>query len=171
MSTNYSKSTKWKEYLLGKTKTHCFVCYKRNNKIYLKDNEPELPEHENCECYLDWLRSLPIGQATKLGLDGADYWIAKHSKFPDYYITKEEAIDLGWKAWLGNLDSKAHGKMIGGNIFYNREGKLPDAPNRIWYECDIDYNGGYRNNYRLIYSNDGLIFKTDSHYSRYIAVE
>ena len=37
--------------------------------------------------------------------------------------------------------------------------------------CDIDYNGGYRNNYRLIYSNDGLIFKTDSHYTSFIAVE
>ena len=40
-----------------------------------------------------------------------------------------------------------------------------------WYECDIDYNGGYRNNYRLIYSNDGLIFRTDSHYTSFIAVE
>ena len=45
------------------------------------------------------------------------------------------------------------------------------APGRIWYECDIDYNGGYRNNFRLIYSNDGLIFKTDSHYTSFIAVE
>ncbi len=88
-----------------------------------------------------------------------------------YYITKEDAIKLGWKSWLGNLDSVAPGKMIGGNIFANREGKLPEAPGRVWYECDIDYNGGYRNNYRLIYSNDGLIFKTDSHYSRYISVE
>ena len=40
-----------------------------------------------------------------------------------------------------------------------------------WYECDINYNGGYRNNYRLIYSNDGLIFRTDSHYTSFIAVE
>ena len=44
-------------------------------------------------------------------------------------------------------------------------------PGRIWYECDIDYNGGYSNNFRLIYSNDGLIFKTDSHYTSFIAVE
>ena len=78
---------------------------------------------------------------------------------------------MGWIAWKGNLDKVAPGKMIGGNVFANREDKLPFAPGRIWYECDVDYNGGYRNNYRLIYSNDGLIFKTDSHYTSFIAVE
>ena len=72
---------------------------------------------------------------------------------------------------IGNLDKVASGKIIGGDIFKNREDKLPSAPGRIWYECDIDYNGGYRNAYRLIYSNDGLIFKTDSHYAQFIAVE
>lgn len=61
--------------------------------------------------------------------------------------------------------------MIGGDIFENRENKLPSAPGRIWYECDINYSNGYRNNARLIYSNDGLIFKTDDHYTRYISVE
>ncbi len=30
---------------------------------------------------------------------------------------------------------------------------------------------GYRNNFRIIYSNDGLMFKTDSHYNRFIAIE
>ena len=61
--------------------------------------------------------------------------------------------------------------MIGGDIFKNGEGFLPFKEGRIWYECDIDYQGGYRNNYRLVYSNDGLIFRTDSHYSNFIAVE
>ena len=60
--------------------------------------------------------------------------------------------------------------MIGGNIFYNRADKLPHKEGRIWYECDIDYNGGYRNNYRLIYSNDGLIFRTDNHYSSFVEI-
>ncbi|MEG1751925.1 MAG: ribonuclease domain-containing protein [Clostridia bacterium] len=153
------------------TKSHCFICIKRNNKIYKKNNEPTLPEHERCVCYLDWLRSVARGQATKLGINGADYYLVNFSKLPNYYITKEEATKLGWTAWLGNLDSVAPGKMIGGDLFLNREKKLPEAPGRVWYECDIDYNGGYRNNYRLIYSNDGLIFKTDSHYLRYISVE
>lgn len=90
---------------------------------------------------------------------------------PDYYITKQQAKDLGWRPILGNLDNVAPGKSIGGDIFYDRDNKLPKTPNRIWYECDIDYNGGYRNNFRLIYSNDGLMFKTDSHYNRFIAIE
>ena len=72
---------------------------------------------------------------------------------------------------MGNLDNVAPGKSIGGDIFYDRDNKLPKGLNRIWYECDIDYNGGYRNNFRLIYSNDGLMFKTDSHYNRFIAIE
>lgn len=167
----YTKSKKWREYHLGITLNHCFECAKRNNKIYKKRNEPILPEHERCACYLDWLRSVRVGQATLLGVNGADYYFANYSALPDYYLTKEEAVRLGWKAWLGNLNTVAPGKMIGGNIFYNREGKLPNASGRIWYECDIDYDGGFRNNYRIIYSNDGLMFKTDSHYSEFIAVE
>ena len=106
-----------------------------------------------------------------LGEDGADYWLYHYGKLPDNYISKEEAKALGWKPILGNLDEVAPSKMIGGSVYGNRDGKLPSAPGRIWYECDIDYQGGYRNNARLIYSNDGLIFKTDDHYTSFIVVE
>lgn len=52
--TKYNKSSKWKEYKLGMTLTHCETCYDRNNKIYeAYYDEPELPEHENCKCYLE----------------------------------------------------------------------------------------------------------------------
>ncbi|MBQ8451208.1 MAG: hypothetical protein IJ538_00285 [Clostridia bacterium] len=60
--------------------------------------------------------------------------------------------------------------MIGGNIFKNRNNKLPNKYGRVWYECDIDYQGGYRNNSRIIYSNDGLIFMTDSHYNNFVEI-
>lgn len=168
---NYKTSTRWKEYHLGATLTHCLTCFERNNKIYDVANLPILPEHERCACYLAWLRAISIGTATKMGEDGADFYLTNYNMLPNYYITKNEATKIGWKAWLGNLDNVAPGKMIGGDIFANREKKLPSAPGRIWYECDIDYNGGYRNNNRLIYSNDGLMFKTENHYSRFIAVE
>ena len=91
-------------------------------------------------------------------------------KLPDYYITKDEAKMLGWVSKKGNLAEVAPGKMIGGDEFSNEEDLLPPAPGRIWYECDIDYEDGYRNNYRLVYSNDGLIFKTDAHYDRFIEI-
>ena len=54
--------------------------------------------------------------------------------------------------------------MIGGNVLKNRKGKLPGAPGRIWYEADVDYVRGYRNNKRIVFSNDGLVFFTDNHY-------
>ena len=42
----------------------------------------------------------------------------------------------------------------------DRDHRLPDAPERIRYEADFDYTGGFRNDCRLMYSNDGLIFVT-----------
>ena len=35
--------------------------------------------------------------------------------------------------------------------------------NRTWHECDVDYTSGRRNNKRLYYSNDGLIFFSPTH--------
>lgn len=169
--TQYKKSKWWKEYHLGLTKTHCAVCSLRENKIYEVGHEPVLPEHIKCLCSLIWLDMQSAGTATKLGTNGADYFLKYFGVLPDYYITKEEAKKLGWKSLLGNLDKVAPGKMIGGNIYNNKPPYLPEKEGRIWYECDIDYNGGYRNNNRLIFSNDGLIFKTDSHYDKFIAIE
>ena len=178
ITTTYNKSNRWKEWLLGKNPNHCWYCIKQNHKIFevidgrvCISEEETPPVHINCGCYLEWLRMVTIGAATMLGDGGADYWIYHYGKLPDNYISKEEAKVLGWKPILGNLDEVAPGKMIGGSVYGNRDGKLPTAPGRIWYECDIDYQGGYRNNARLIYSNDGLIFKTDDHYTSFIAVE
>lgn len=170
-TTNYKESRLWKEYHLGLARTHCLTCYKRNNKIYMYSHSLSIPEHVGCKCFLTSMRALAIGEATNDGKQGVDCYIYKNLSLPSFYITKENARQIGWKPHLGNLDKVAPGKMIGGDVFYNREGKLPSAPGRVWYECDIDYNGGFRNNYRLIYSNDGFIFKTDSHYVNFISIE
>ena len=53
---------------------------------------------------------------------------------------------------------------IGGDRFGNREGLLPDARSRQWYECDVNYEGGYRGAERLLFSNDGLIYYSGDHY-------
>ena len=37
--------------------------------------------------------------------------------------------------------------------------------------CDINYEFGFRGQERLIYSNDGLIFKTVDHYNSFIVIE
>ena len=56
------------------------------------------------------------------------------------------------------------GAVIGGSQYKNRDSKLPDKPGRIWYETDFDYNGGYRNLKRIVFSNDGLMFVIYNHY-------
>ena len=38
---------------------------------------------------------------------------------------------------------------------------------REWFECDIDYDGGYRNEKRIVYSDDGLVFYTGDHYKTF----
>ncbi|MGN1343200.1 MAG: ribonuclease domain-containing protein [Traorella sp.] len=99
--------------------------------------------------------------------DDVSLYIHEYQKLPDNYLTKQEAIDLGWDSSLGNLWDVCDGMSIGGDVFKNREGKLPVREGRIYYECDIDYDGGYRNSKRIIFSNDGLIFYTEDHYESF----
>ncbi len=96
--------------------------------------------------------------------DEVALYIHLYGKLPGNYISKREAEDLGWNASRGNLWDVAPGKSIGGSRFGNYEGLLPEARNRKYTECDIDYDGGYRNSKRIIFSNDGLIFYTEDHY-------
>lgn len=88
-------------------------------------------------------------------------------KLPHNFITKNEAMNKGWEASKGNLWKVTDKMSIGGDRFGNREGRLPDANGRKWFECDIDYQGGYRGEKRIVYSNDGLIYYTDDHYSTF----
>lgn len=94
-------------------------------------------------------------------------YLETYGELPDNYLTKKEAIALGWNSKEGNLWEVADGMSIGGDRFGNREGILPEEDGRVYYECDIDYEGGYRNEKRIVFSNDGLIFYTDDHYQSF----
>lgn len=94
-------------------------------------------------------------------------YLATYGHLPSNFITKSQAETLGWNASRGNLWDVAPGKSIGGDRFSNREGRLPTAKGRTYYECDIDYDGGYRGATRIIYSSDGLIYYTDDHYETF----
>lgn len=94
-------------------------------------------------------------------------YIHTYGELPSNYITKKEATKLGWVSKEGNLWDVAPGKSIGGDYFGNYEGLLPEDDDRDYYECDIDYEGGYRNSKRIIYSNDGLIYYTEDHYESF----
>lgn len=94
-------------------------------------------------------------------------YIYLYGHLPPNYITKSEAQDLGWVASKGNLWKVAPGKSIGGDRFGNREGLLPTAKGRKYYECDIDFDGKYRNAKRIVFSNDGLVYYTEDHYETF----
>ncbi|MCB7142117.1 MULTISPECIES: ribonuclease [Bacillus] len=99
--------------------------------------------------------------------DGVADYLQTYHRLPDNYITKSEAQALGWVASKGNLADVAPGKSIGGDIFSNREGKLPAKSGRTWREADINYTSGFRNSDRILYSSDWLIYKTTDHYKTF----
>lgn len=101
------------------------------------------------------------------GKEEVALYIHTYGRLPDNFITKKEAEDDGWSGKEGNLWEVAPGKSIGGSHFGNYEGSLPAGDGRKWYECDINYEGGFRGSERLIYSNDGLIYYTDDHYKTF----
>jgi len=94
-------------------------------------------------------------------------YIKTYEKLPNNYITKAEANDLGWDSDKGNLWDVSNKKSIGGDRFYNREGLLPKDDNIQYFECDIDYEGGFRNSKRIVYSSNGYIYYTSDHYESF----
>lgn len=94
-------------------------------------------------------------------------YINLYGKLPGNFITKKEASNLGWEANKGNLWDVTDKKSIGGDRFGNREGRLPKSSSRQYYECDIDYEGGFRGAKRIVYSDDGLIYYTEDHYDNF----
>lgn len=94
-------------------------------------------------------------------------YLQKHQQLPSFYITKKAARDAGWNPKQGNLCEALPGKAIGGDRFSNREKQLPTAPNRQWYEADLNYNCGHRGADRLLYSSDGMIYVTADHYKSF----
>lgn len=118
------------------------------------------------------MEAITAGTATINGTSGAD-WTVKHTgELPDYYVSLAEAMKKGWhrKKWPSNF---VPGKMIGSeeDVYKNKNGHLPQAPGRIWYEADINYKSGRRNNQRIVWSNDGLIFVTYDHYQTFYEIK
>jgi ribonuclease T1 len=91
-----------------------------------------------------------------------------NKKLPPKFVTKNKARSEGWKAgedlWsIGSLK----GSSIGGDLFKNLEGRLPDNK---WREADLDYKGGHRGGKRLIFSRDGRRFLTVDHYRTFVEI-
>lgn len=164
-------SKNWKNWITHLDPKACPLCRSKHGQIYEADAivTEEPPLHPNCRCVIEWMQAVVAGQGTKDGKDGADWWIKYLAILPDNYITKDDLYALGWRD--GKSPAKyAPDKMIAGGIFENRNGHLPQVSGRIWYEADINYYSGRRNNHRLLWSNDGLIFVTYDHYETFIEI-
>lgn len=131
---------------------------------------PTPPVHKRCRCEIKPIDMKYAGTASNNGRNGADWWIATYNQLPGQYVTYDEAIEAGGIPWTGNLNLVLPGCIIGGDVYKNRNGHLPQKGGRVWYEADINYNGGYRGNARIVFSNDGLIFATYDHYQTFVEI-
>ena len=99
-------------------------------------------------------------------VEDVSLYLYTYDHLPDNYITKNEARELGWTG--GSVEQVAPGCAIGGDRFGNREGILPKAEGRQYYECDIDTIGETsRGAKRIVWSDDGLIYYTEDHYESF----
>lgn len=166
LSKYWEESKVWVEWFSVRAPTTCAYCSDLHGHI-LSINDPDIiwpPVHENCHCLILSVPAFKAGTVTDDKLDGVDCYLFIFHHLPDNYVTKGEAKFQGWRKKKGNLWDVLPGAIIGGDIYRNIDGRLPDSPGRIWYEADFDYNGGFRNDNRIIYSNDGLVFVTFDHY-------
>ena len=115
------------------------------------------------------MEAVEAGGATHNKLDGADYWLKYYGKLPEYYISPEQLAKLGWKR-NERPSQYVTGRMLGGDVYDNKDRKLPVKPGRVWYEADINYTPGRRNLHRILWSNDGLIFVTYDHYRTFYEI-
>ena len=156
----FYNDNKYKVWCSALSDTTCRACYQLHGKLYLPEEAPPRSpkKHERCVCVVIWSKSVKKGTATFDGAKGIDVLICNGEPLPSQYLTKQEAKKLGWKPALMNLQRVTDNGVIGGDSYKNRDGKLPTADGRVWYEADINYTGGIRNGSRIVYSNDGLVF-------------
>ena len=89
-------------------------------------------------------------------------------KLPARFVNKKAAQARGWKPGKDLWSIAAlRGFSIGGDLFWNREGRLPQ---KKWREADLDYKGGRRGPKRLVFSIDGARYVTVDHYRTFTEV-
>jgi guanyl-specific ribonuclease Sa len=143
-------------------------CVSNNSDIDTESNPPIAEDQQNQQEQQEQQTETAIDDN---GIYTDPYLVAEYihtyNKLPANYLTKNEAKELGWESDKGNLWEVTDEMSIGGDKFGNREGLLPKKDGRIYYECDVNYEGGYRGTERIVFSNDGLIFYTDDHYESF----
>ncbi len=97
--------------------------------------------------------------------DEVALYIHTYNHLPENYMTKSEAREHGWSG--GALNRVVKGKCIGGDVYNNFEGNLPDIDG-TYYECDIDtLTKKKRGAKRIVFSDEGDIYYTADHYETF----
>ena len=83
------------------------------------------------------------------------------------YLYHELPVNYVTKSAFKKSNYTSENKLsVGGDRFGNYEGLLPKG--KSYTECDINYRGGNRNKYRIVFSStDWTIFYTDDHYDSF----
>lgn len=142
-------------------------CVPNNNSASNLPEEPEETIENNDELINDVLEDNLDEDGLYSSPEEVAEYIYLYNKLPKNFITKKDAKALGWESDKGNLWEVTDQMSIGGDTFGNREGLLPKAEGRKYYECDVSYEGGFRGSERIVYSNDGLIYYTKDHYKTF----
>lgn len=168
----FGQSKEYKNWIAVLDIKTCIECRIRHGAIWLITEEPKKqpPLHPNCRCVIIPMKTVKAGTATINGINGADWSLKYDKKLPGYYITKSEAEKIGYIPNLGNLKNVSSNAMIFSGAYKNRNKHLPNVDGRVWYEADINYQSGYRNTQRVVWSNDGLIFVTYDHYKTFFQI-
>lgn len=168
----FGRSVKYKNWIAVLDIKTCLECRSRHGKIWLINEKPDKEPllHKRCRCSIFIMQTVKSGTATIKRENGADWALKYQSELPDYYLTAAQAKEKGWIPEIANLWQVCPNQMIFGGEYKNRNGHLPSKEGRVWYEADINYQVGYRNNQRIIFSNDGLIFVTYDHYKTFFEI-
>ena len=135
------------------------------------EEEEDYPEEEE-DFLTDEGEEIPVLEAV-IEEDGSyttkedvALYLYTYDRLPDNFMTKKEARKKGWEG--GALNRTIKGMCIGGDEYSNFEGTLPEADDRIYYECDIGtLHAKKRGAKRIVWSNDGLIYYTNDHYDTF----
>ena len=96
--------------------------------------------------------------------DDVALYLITYEHLPSNYMTKDEARKYGWEG--GALSQVIEDKCIGGDVFGNYEGILPEED--TYYECDIGTLGKTsRGAERIVWSDDFDVYYTEDHYETF----
>jgi hypothetical protein len=155
----------------------CPTCYTRHGDLvsydYVHDSENSHtlpPLHEHCRCTLREQRFTIPRQIAKRNPFLEEIIDLLKGIFSGRFIDTITTHVRGWLPRRAQATYLPGGRSIGGDIFENRAGKLPDAPGRVWREADVNDTPQSRGGHRIVVSNDGLAFVTFDHYMTFVPV-